>query len=268
MIKVEEFSEGSWLVNSDFVETLSLNNIDSPEKLWNLTGESVKKFVKERGTERALLKTKDGEALETYVKRYHPLPFKEHFKGITSLKPVFTEGAIHEWEAILAFHSVGIPTMIPIAAGNLGDGRTVNITLGIKDYRRASDIFAEKPDSKIRNTLINNIAKLAGQMHAAKFAHQDFYLVHLFIKDDLQVLPIDLQRLIMGSQFKKRWQIKDLGQLLYSAMDYVSRTDVLRFWQIYTDAVDKSLYRNKSFISSVIRKANSIRARSERKKRR
>lgn len=266
MIKVEEFSNGSWLVNSDFADILRDNGIDSHDKLWSLEGESVKKFVKERGTERAILKGREGEELETYVKRYQPLPLKEHVKGITSLKPVFTEGAIHEWEAILAFHEAGIPTMIPIAAGKLGDGRTVNITLGITDYRRASEIFSDGLERENRIKLIENIANLAGKMHFAKFAHQDFYLVHLFVKADLQVLPIDLQRLITGKQFRKRWQVKDLGQLLYSALDYASQTDILRFWKIYTDTVDKALFRNKSFIASVNKKAQSIRARSERKK--
>lgn len=268
MITVEALDNGSLLVNRDYIDLLHENNIDSSEKLWKLEGESVKKFVKERGTERAFLKTTDGKQLETYIKRYQPLPFKEHFKGITSLKPVFTDGAIHEWNAILAFHDAGIPTMIPIAAGSLGDGRTVNITLGITDYRRASDVFADKPERETRITLIENIAKLAGEMHSAKFAHQDFYLVHLFVKDDLQILPIDLQRLIMGKLFRKRWQVKDLGQLLYSALKYASHTDILRFWKIYTDSVDKSLFRNKAFIKAVIKKAESIRARSERKRKR
>ena len=102
-------------------------------------------------------------------------------------------------------------------------------------------------------------------MHSAKFAHQDFYLVHLFIKDDLAVYPIDLQRLIMGELFKRRWHIKDLSQLLFSADGLVSRTDILRFWKIYTKSVDEKLYLNKKFISSVIKKSNRIKSRFLRK---
>jgi lipopolysaccharide core heptose(I) kinase len=265
-IHIEELNDGALLINSDFSDILRMNGIDSPEALWNLKGESVKKILKERGTERTFLKTSDGQQLEAYLKRYLPLPLKEHLKGMTSFKPVFSSGALHEWESIIAFHRADIPTMIPIAAGQLTDGRSVNITLAITDYRRASDIFAEKPDRAMRIKLIENIAKLAGKMHAAKFAHQDFYLVHLFVKEDLQVLPIDLQRIIMGRLFKKRWQVKDLGELLFSAYDYVSLVDVLRFWKIYTDIVDTELYQNKRFIKSVIGKADRIRARFLRKK--
>ena len=85
MINIEELDNGSLLVNEEFSEILKFNGIDTAEKLWKIEGESVKKFVKERGTERAFLNSPDGNKLETYVKRYHPLPFKEHVKGITSL---------------------------------------------------------------------------------------------------------------------------------------------------------------------------------------
>ena len=264
-IQVEEYNNGSFLINEDFSDILQENKIESAEVLWKLKGDSVKKFLKERGTERVLLSTPDGTKIETYIKRYLPLPGKEYLKGMISFKPVFSSGAIHEWESIIAFHQAGIPTMLPIAAGRFEDGRSVNITLGITHYRRASDIFEEKPDRETRVKLIENIAKLAGAMHAAKFAHQDFYLVHLFIKEDLQVLPIDLQRIIMGKLFKLRWQIKDLGQLLFSAYDFTSKTDALRFWKIYTDIVNPELFRNKRFIKSVISKASRIRARYLRK---
>lgn len=265
-ISVAKLDNESLLINSDFADILRENNLVSVEALWNIEGESVKKFLKERGTERVFLKTVNGSELETYVKRYLPLPVKEFFKGFISFKPVFTAGALHEWESIIAFHHAGIPTMVPIAAGRLDDGRSVNISLGIQNYRRASDIFAENPDRETRKILIANIAGLAGKMHASKLAHQDFYLVHLFVKDDGQVLPIDLQRIIMGPLFKRRWQVKDLAQLLFSAFDFVSKTDILRFWKTYTEIADPSLYKDKVFIKSVIGKAMRIRARSLRKK--
>ena len=55
-----------------------------------------------------------------------------------------------------------------------------------------------------------------------------------------------------------------LGQLLFSAHGLASRTDILRFWKAYTDAVGKALYRDKRFIASVLRKAESFLARARR----
>lgn len=258
-------NSGSLIINSEYEEILKKNGITSVKDLWDKDGEPVKKILKERGTERFYLDGVEDEKIETYIKRYLPLPKKEYIKGAISLKPIFPDGAIHEWDAILAFHNANIATMIPIAAGKLPDGRTVNITRAITDYRRASDILSDSPTKAVRITLVENIAKLASKMHSAKFAHQDFYLVHLFIKDDLSVYPIDLQRLIMGKLFKRRWQIKDLAQLLFSVDGLVSRTDILRFWKIYTKSVDEKLYLNKKFISSVIKKSNRIKSRFLRK---
>jgi len=268
-ITLSKNSSDNWFVNDDYAKILEINNIMSPSDLWDFKGESVKNFLKERGTERAYLKLHDGVELETYIKRYLPLPLKEYIKAVISLKPLFKLGAIHEWNAILAFHRNDIPTMIPIAAGVLPDGRSVNITLGITDYIRASEFFAQKLEREKKNDMIEKIAQLAGLMHCAGFAHQDFYLVHLFIKNgDFQVLPIDLQRLIMGNNFSRRWQIKDLAQLLFSSRTFVTNSDIIRFWKKYTLLVDEKLYGNKNFIKRVIRKSERIQARSDRKKKR
>jgi hypothetical protein len=181
----------------------------------------------------------------------------------------------------MAFHSAGIPTMIPIAAGRNSDGRSVLLTLGITDYVRASELLPElreKKRQKERRQLILKIAELAGVMHAAKFAHQDFYLVHLFVKiksshtnipeksqEEYQILPIDLQRIIMGRQFSRRWRVKDLGQLLFSAMPVTTISDRLTFWNRYTEIAGKELRNDKTLIKLINRKAMAIRNREIRK---
>ena len=272
-ISAEVLNNSNLTCNTEFRELLEFNHIRSFSDLWKQDGEAVKKKLAERATERVILKTPDGGTVETYIKRYLPLPAKEYFKAITSFRPFFPSGALHEWEAILAFHEAGIETMIPIAVAADENARSALLTLGIQDYRRASDIFAEYAENRtvencaLRRKLIYKIAELAGKMHASHFAHQDFYLVHLFVKDDFRVLPIDLQRIIMGSRFTKRWRVKDLGQLLYSSMKYnISKTDCMRFWKTYTEIAGKELFRDRSVIRAVIRKADAIYSRSVRKK--
>ena len=279
-IEVEIIDDGRLLVNTAYSQLLQDNGIATLNDLWNLKGEAVKKKLIERGTERSLL-TLDGKPVETFVKRYLPLPFKEYFKAITSFRPFFPSGAMHEWDAILAFHAAKIPTMKPLAAGHFSDGRSALLTLGISDYRRASDILPElmgKESENTRSELILKIAELAGKMHAARFAHQDFYLVHLFVKEvvksekstnekNFQVLPIDLQRIIMGKRFSRRWRVKDLGQLLYSAFDCATEKDRELFWKRYTEIAGKELEKDKKLISSIFKKADAIRKRSLRKKR-
>lgn len=277
--EIEEMDGGRLLVNSAYIPLLRENGIETLDDLWNLEGESVKKKLVERGTERVILKL-DEKPTETYVKRYLPLPFKEYFKAITSFRPFFPSGAIHEWNSIIAFHAAGIPTMEPIAAGRHADGRTILLSLGIRDYTRASELLPElrgKERKDERRRLILKIAELAGAMHAAKFAHQDFYLVHLFVKRDssdsstseengaFQVLPIDLQRIIMGARFSRRWRVKDLGQLLFSAMDATTSSDRLTFWKRYTEIAGEKLRGDKKLIAAINRKAAAIRSREIRK---
>jgi tRNA A-37 threonylcarbamoyl transferase component Bud32 len=166
--------------------------------------------------------------------------------------------------------------MEPIATGRFSDGRSALLTLGITDYERASDKLPKLSGNEKRQ-LILAIAELAGKMHAAKFAHQDFYLVHLFVKETadsgettsaklFQVLPIDLQRIIIGPRFSRRWRVKDLGQLLYSALDCTDDDDRELFWRRYTEIAGEHLRRDEKLIRSILKKADAIRRRSLRKK--
>ena len=277
IIEIKELDQGRLSANSIYIPLLKNNGINTLNDLWHLKGESVKNKLKLRGTEKSILDS-NGEKVETYVKRYLPLPLKEYFKGITSFRPFFPSGAIHEWKAIIAFHAVGIDTMDPIAVGRLDDGRSVLLSLGITDYERASDLLPRLGGSENRQKrreLIHAIADLAGRMHAAKFAHQDFYLVHLFVKtilpgekeeqEKFKVLPIDLQRIIIGPRFSRRWRVKDLGQLLYSALDHTTASDRLFFWKHYTSIAGNSLQHDKKLLKAILRKASAIRKRSQRK---
>jgi hypothetical protein len=264
-IIVEHKDSDRLLVNADFANILEFNGLNSFEKLWNISGESVKNILKERGTERVFLKSPEASALtEAYIKRYRPEPFKSRLKNMLSLRPSRFPGARNEWEAIIEFHRRNLPSMQPIACGASG-GNSCVLTLGITDYVRASELFAKfaKGDRLRRRKLIKRIAVLAAGMHKAKMAHQDFYLVHIFVreKEDDSVFLIDLQRVIFEESFSERWRVKDLAQLLFSADNLVSRTDILYFWKLYTDMAGLEMYRNSSLLNKILRKAARIRRR-------
>ncbi|HJO92214.1 MAG TPA: lipopolysaccharide kinase InaA family protein [Victivallales bacterium] len=266
--EVEKLNNNNLYINSAFKDILKSNGINSAEDLWNFKGESVKKQRKERGTERAFLKDKNGDILETYIKRYLPTSLKEKFKSFSSFHPVIIDGAFHEWEAIITFLGKDLPTMIPIAVAKTPLG-TCNMTLGITDYVRAEELFKEfasnpTPENKIRKRkLLKKIANLASSMHEAGFCHQDFYLVHIFVKteEDDAIYLIDLQRLIIQKSLKIRWRIKDLGQIYFSALPYISKTDIIYFWKNYST----KYYRNKSLIKAVLAKAERIKKHTEKK---
>ncbi len=268
-IAVRRECSGRFLSNSAYSEILEFNGIRDAESLYSLQGEAVKKKLAERGTEKVLLKIPGSDSMmEAFMKRYLPLPAKEYLKSLISFKPLFRNGAIHEWDAIVLFAEKDIPAIIPIAAGKTDTGTCI-LTEGIRDYRRASDIFANFADSDFRRKrrLITRIAELAGRMHAANFAHQDFYLVHIFVtgKNDESVHIIDLQRVIIQNSLSRRWRVKDIGQLLYSAHGLVTKSDCMHFWKTYSEIAGESLFRDRPLISAIFAKASRIGRRGRKK---
>jgi len=267
-IKVEKRDSGKLIVNADFAEILEANALATADALWSLQGEDVKKQLSTRGTERVFLKKPDGGSVEAYIKRYTPLPAREYLKNIISMRPFFPDGAKHEWDAILAFHKAGIETMLPMAVASPGGKRGALLTLGITGYERASKLLAEwdsAAKAAERGKLVEKIAALAGKMHAAEFAHQDFYLVHLFVLEGPKVLPIDLQRIVFPERFSTRWRVKDLGQLLYSARKITSKEERRAFWKKYLETAGIPESKADSLLNAVKRKADSIQNRAERK---
>jgi len=237
-ISVETIDSGNLQVNTDFASLLSHNNIKSADDLWAVQSEAVKTAVPTRGTSRAYLKDPfGGSDIEVYIKRYLKPSARDRFKCAVSLKPVFSDGALHEWDALCRFHALGLKTMIPIAAADCGQRRTCNLTLGITGYIRASDLFADRSltDPARRQNIIKKFGKLLGMMHASGLAHQDFYLVHLFIKssEDDAVYLIDLQRTIMQRKLAKRWRVKDLAQIMFSSDPFFSDAETSLFLDTY-----------------------------------
>lgn len=260
-IQTERFDGGRLLVNAAYAPLLSENGIATAEDLWRLTGESVKKVLKERGTERVFLRSMeaDKELVEAYLKRYRPTPLGERIKAAFSLK-FKTYDAFHEWRAMERMHLADVPTVVPIAAGKTSEG-TCSLTLGIRNYQRASTLFEgfESTDWPRKRALIQRIAELAGRLHAAGLAHQDFYLVHVFVvgTDESEVFLIDPQRVVIGPPLPERWIVKDLGQLLFSAQNHVSNTDLVRFWRIYARRAGRE-FRDRNLIDTVLAKAERI----------
>ncbi|MDD5699131.1 MAG: lipopolysaccharide kinase InaA family protein [Victivallaceae bacterium] len=258
------FDGGKLTVNADFAELLRFNGIDSARKLWELDCATVKKILVQRSTGRTFLSTPDGNKLEVYLKRYTPPPLKERLKQAFSLK-FRNFDALHEWYALRAFHRAGLDTMVPIAAAAPGKGCTCNLTLGITGGVKAEELFRNfTPENCGRKSaLIEKTAILSGRMHAAGFAHQDFYLVHLLVRENEhdRVYPIDLQRLIIQKKLSRRWRVKDLGQLLFAARPYVSDQDLRRFWKFYCVFAGEKFYRDTALIKAIIAKADKIAAR-------
>jgi len=178
--------------------------------------------------------------------------------------------AVAEWENILAVERLGIRTVKPIA---MGEKRILG--LEVASFILTEEIYgaeslervAEKklPDGlslatrKWKRSIISEVAQIARRLHANGMCHQDFYLGHFFWSHDHTLYLIDLQRVVHRGKLPRRYIVKDLGQLNFSAdcVGHISRTDRMRFLLRYLGV--KSLGASEKILArSIIAKTDRI----------
>lgn len=117
---------------------------------------------------------------------------------------------------------------------------------------------------RLRRSFIAKLAAFVRKFHQTNYRHRDLYFSHIFYGNSGEFYLIDLARAFRPVFLGKRFQIKDIAQVHYSAPGrYFSRTDRLRFYTAYTG--HKQLTgKDKAFIRKVISKANRM-ARHDRK---
>lgn len=106
--------------------------------------------------------------------------------------------------------------------------------------------------------LTREVAAVARHFHAMGYNHRDFYCCHFFIREDeperFRVHLIDLQRVEHRTRLRRRWIVKDLAQLAYSApRERISRAHKMAFIKQYL-GVRKLRPQDKQLIRRVLRK--------------
>lgn len=237
-VSIEVWDQGRLLVNRDYADWLRQQGLTTVAAFFALAAQDVYRQVGERVTSRHQF-SHASETRVVYVKRHGRLTWKERAKA-WSRGQIPAWGARPEWDAIVEFHRLGIPTMMPIACGEQ-DGRSILMTAALEDCTRLDHWFATAesrwPDQQAtRQHLLTTLAHLVRQMHAAGYHHQDLYLCHVLwpnARGPALLYLIDLGRVQRHSRWTAgRWIAKDLAQLLFSAKD-CSRSEQLRFLRTY-----------------------------------
>jgi len=98
----------------------------------------------------------------------------------------------------------------------------------------------QPPPFAARLRLLCAVAEVARRMHDAHWQHRDFYLWHLYVDPAQFARPrpvlhlIDLHRARCRTPLPRRWRVKDLSALYFSAMQCgLGTRDLLRFMQHY-----------------------------------
>lgn len=261
---LDYWDAGHVTINCDFAALFRQAGLTDFASIWATTtgAEAAKNLRADRVTLRFTLLDAEGREHAFYIKRHQGAPWKEYVKPLLQMSWP-SVGARPEWEALLAFHDVGLATMTPVA---LGETRSASflITAAIDGCEKLSELRSST-DTQERREIAVEVADIARKMHQSRLHHQDFYLGHLLRPTDGgPIHVIDLGRVQRHQPWTaSRWIVKDLAQLNYSARK-VSRTERLRFLERY---LNRPLTpADRPFIQRILRKTARI-ARHSRKNR-
>jgi hypothetical protein len=111
---------------------------------------------------------------------------------------------------------------------------------------------------KRRRQFIAQLASFIKKFHETNYRHRDLYFSHIFQDNDGRFFLIDLARVFKPVVLCRRYQIKDIAQVYYSAPKrYFSNTDRLRFYLDYA-GTSKLTDTDKVFIRRVINKVKRM----------
>lgn len=182
-----------------------------------------------------------------FLKLHRGVGWGEIVKNLLQLRmPVV--GAENEWRAIELLHRIDVGTMTAVGYGKRGLNPARQLSflvteelrqmVSLEDFCRLWPL--QPPPFHQRRLLLLEVGRLARTMHGHGMNHRDFYLCHLLLRDDWdgvtapRLYLIDLHRAQIRRRTPRRWLVKDLASLYFSAADIgLSQRDVLRFLRAY-----------------------------------
>ena len=186
----------------------------------------------------------------SYFLKYHGgIGWAEIFKNLSQGKlPVL--GAMSEVRAIERVADAGLDTLSIAGYGERGSNPARRQSFLVTDdlhntisLEQVGEFWAGRPPMALKRALLKRVADIARRMHGAGVNHRDFYLCHFLIdreafdqgNADTPLYLIDLHRSQVRDSVPRRWLIKDLGGLYFSAATWcLSRTDLMRFVACYS----------------------------------
>jgi len=251
----EALDSGRLLVHRQFSPVLKRNGIATFDALFQFSGGQCVRRVHNRSTTRIAVYDRIGWH-SFYLKRHAAPPWGECVRPLLNLgRPIF--GARNEWHAIISLHEAGVPTLTPVAFGEVGE-RSLLLTddlrtdLTLFDWARApSAAAAGHAAARLpgKRAIIARVAAIVRRMHDSGIHHQDLFLHHILVCGEpvrLDMRIIDPGRAWRHDRLSLRWIVKDLAQLNASAGS-LTRADRLRFLRLYLGRPFRPLDRMLAF---------------------
>jgi hypothetical protein len=223
-----------------------------------------------------------------YRKLHTGVGWGEIIKNLLQLRlPIV--GADNEWQALNRLAQLRVPSLTPVAYGKKCRNparqlsfivtRELSGTVELDKYLHAR---REQPLSfRHRYALLRELASITRRLHRDGINHRDLYLCHFLLEpqsmdalshaaDKPLIYLVDLHRAQIRAQVPRRWLIKDLASIYFSALDLgVTRRDVWRFLRIYFDRPLASIIQqHQRLLEQIERRARKLYRREQRLKKR
>jgi hypothetical protein len=264
---------GRFKADSAFEKALKQMGLDSIDAIFVFSGgTNLAKATLAKHRSRIRFEIENPPAT-LFLKRYENTPVLSQIKNWISHRRIAST-MLYDLDPAEKLAAAGICTPQTVCCGSewgvLFEKRSFIITGQIPGeslerllppcFEKLTTEITEK--SKVKNlkskiAFIKSLAEFARTFHTTGYCHRDFYLAHIFHHDGVFYL-IDLQRAFKPLLFARRYRIKDVAQLSYSASKkYFSRTDRLRFYLTYA-SIKRLESKDKSFIRAVIKKMSQM----------
>ena len=209
-----------------------------------------------------------------FLKLHWGVGWNEILKNLLSLRlPVI--GAANEWRAIQRLGELGVETMRLVAYGQEGwnpatqrsfvVARELENSISLEDY--CADWAGRPPAFAEKQRLIARVAAMTRRLHQNGINHRDLYICHFLLRqtwdgaeETLHLHLIDLHRVQLRRRVPRRWRVKDVGSLYFSAMETgLTRRDLWHFLRVYHDQPLRSIFEQQGeFLRAVEKRAMAL----------
>jgi len=190
---------------------------------------------------------------EYFAKIHSGIGWGEIWKNLTRFRLPVTD-ASNEWKAVDLLEKSGVETVQIVGKGVRGSNpakiesfvimRALDERVEVEDFLKDFGGLTGPGRLRLKRNIIRKVADAAKRMHGAGMNHRDFYLCHFHIKDrewtgdesedEIRLPLIDLHRAQIRDSVPRRWLVKDLGALLFSAIDCeITDRDWVAFLKVY-----------------------------------
>lgn len=216
---------------------------------------------------------------EYFAKIHRGIGWREIWKNLSGFRLPITD-ASNEWLAVDLLERAGVETVKIVGKGSRGANpaqiesfvimRALDERVELEDFLKDFGGLTGSGRLRLKRKLVRKVADAARRMHGAGMNHRDFYLCHFHIMqrdwtgdesaEEIHLPLIDLHRAQIRPQVPRRWLVKDLGALLFSAVDCeINDRDLLAFLREYLGADWKLQLQNHAGIwQDVVRRAESF----------